>query len=143
MAINYRGKRALIEYQGGAKEEKPFDSCKGAPIQILLGCGDLPSGIDEALMNMEAGEERIVEVPPEKGFGLHDPKGVRQYLRSFIKGGETLKVGDAFPWLNPLSEKRIPARVIDGDESSVLVDFNHPMAGKTLVYWLRLVKVID
>ena len=57
--------------------------------------------------------------------------------------GSELEEGDVFQWKNPASGLPIPVRVIEAREHAVLVDFNHPFAGKTLEYWLKLEKVVD
>lgn len=138
------GKYAFVHYKGGAVgEDLAEDHTGGAPERICIGAGVVPPGIDEALYDMEVGERRKLLIPPEKGFGFHDPQGVQVYPRSMIPGGEQLELGSIIPWVNPANRVTLPVRVIEAMPDYVKVDFNHPLAGKTLEYWLELVEVSD
>jgi FKBP-type peptidyl-prolyl cis-trans isomerase 2 len=101
----------------------------------------VPPGIDEALYEMEIGEQRKVLIPPERGYGFHDPQGVRVYPRSMIPGGDELELGSVISWANPVNGAALPVRVIEVVPDYVKLDFNHPLAGKTLEYWLELVGI--
>jgi len=136
------GRTALVHYLGGITSEEPFDDHRdGEPEEIVLGVGEIPQGMDEALIDMEIGEERTVIIPCDRGFGQHDPTGVQTYARTFIENGTRLELGDVFAWTNPASGLPIPVKVIKADEQLVTIDFNHPLAGKELTYWLKLVDI--
>lgn len=138
------GKLAYVHYKGGVQGEEPFDDhSTGEPVKILLGAAQVCPGIEDALSEMQEGEERVIVVPPEEAYGRHDPDGVKEYPRSFIPFGHELKVGDVFGWTNPASGQQIPVRVIEATEDAVRVDFNHPLAEKTLEYWMRIEKIED
>lgn len=137
------GKKAKIVYEGGPKGEEPIDSTEGEVREVTLGLGFLPKGIDEAFQEMAVGEERVVTVPPEKGFGNYDPDGVKEYPRFYIENGEKLTVGDVVTWRNPASGAAVPARVVNANETAVQLDLNHPFAGKVLEYRLKLVGIAE
>jgi FKBP-type peptidyl-prolyl cis-trans isomerase 2 len=103
----------------------------------------VPPGIDEALYQMRIGEKRTVLIPPEKGYGFHDPQGIRIYPRAMVPGGEELKVGSVVSWTNPVNNIPLPVRVVEETPDYLKLDFNHPLAGKTLEYWLELVSIDD
>jgi FKBP-type peptidyl-prolyl cis-trans isomerase 2 len=66
-----RGRRALVYYRGGARGEEAFDDLStGRPAEILIGCGQVPPGVDELLLEMQAGEERFVTLPPAKAWNI-------------------------------------------------------------------------
>lgn len=140
-SVSRVGRVAHVKYVGGVTGEVPVDVHEDEALEVVLGVGGLPRGIDHAFMEMEIGEKRTVVIPPEDGFGFHDPQGVATYPRVFIEGGERLKRGDVFAWTNPVSGRPIPVKCVDADESSVVIDFNHPLAGKQLTYSLELVSV--
>jgi FKBP-type peptidyl-prolyl cis-trans isomerase 2 len=138
-----RGRRAHVYYRGGAQGEEAFDDFStGQPAEILIGCGQVPPGVDELLLEMQAGEERVVTMPPEKAFGQHDPAGVQSYPRLSIEGGNTLQTGDWLTWTNPASGCRIPVRVTAATPDTVTLDFNHPLSGKSVEYWIKLVDIM-
>ncbi|MDR0350989.1 MAG: FKBP-type peptidyl-prolyl cis-trans isomerase [Coriobacteriales bacterium] len=137
------GKTALVHYRGGAQGEKIVeDYTQGEPVRIVLGAGEVPFGIEEALYEMEIGTSQTLVVPPEEAYGFHDPDGLQRYPRSFVGGSEDLEQGDVFAWVNPASGRQIPVRVVEATPDSITCDFNHPLAGKTLEYWIELVDIV-
>lgn len=138
------GKCAYVHYKGGIKgQEIVDDRSTGDPVKIVLGAGQVVPGIEDALSEMAEGEERTVVVPPEEAYGRHDPSGVQTYPRSMFAFGHELELGDVFQWTNPASGMPIPVRVIEAHPDAVKVDFNHPLAERTLEYWLRIEKLVD
>lgn len=138
------GKCAYVYYKGGVLGEEPFDDrSAGEPVKIILGAGQVCPGIEDELSEMGVGEERTVVVPPEQAYGRRDPDGVQVYPRTMLPGGAKLRVGDVFGWTNPASGQQIPVRVIAEFPDAVQVDFNHPLAEKTLQYWLRVESIVD
>lgn len=143
MHKEYSGKTALIRYRGGALGEEIVDECTdGAPDRIIMGAGEVPRGIEEALYDMEIGEQRTVVIPCAKAYGEHDPEGVVQYARSFLADGAELHVGDLVAWKHPVSQRTVPVLVVDETDETLTIDFNHMMAGKDLEYWLELVDIV-
>ena len=114
--------------------------CGGPTERIVMGAGEVPRGIEEALYDMEIGEQRDVVVPCAKAYGEHDPEGVVRavYLRSFLAEGATLHVGDLVAWEHPVSHQVVPVKVVGETEDTLTVDFNHLLAGKDLAYRLEL-----
>lgn len=138
------GKCAYVRYRGGVKGEAPVDDrSQGDPVKIILGAGQVVPGIEDELSTMEPGEERTVVVPPEEAYGRRDPDGVQVYPRTMIPFGYELGEGDVFAWTNPASGRRIPVKVLEATPGSVKVDFNHPFAGKTLEYWIKVESIVD
>jgi FKBP-type peptidyl-prolyl cis-trans isomerase SlyD len=137
------GKCALVHYRGGAAGESPIeDFSEGKPVEIHIGTGAVPPGIDDALYEMEIGEQATVKIPPAKAYGEYDPQGVQVYPRSFVSNGDKLVAGAIFAWTNPASGREIPVKVADATKDYVKVDFNHPLAGKEIEYWIELVDVL-
>ncbi len=56
---------------------------------------------------------------------------------------EKLAKGDVFAWTNPASRQQIPVRVLEAYDDVVKVDFNHPLAEKTLRYWIKVESIVD
>ena len=136
------GSTVQFYYKGGPKGEEPQDMrLEGEPFRAMIGQVSIPRGLELALKEMTRGEERTIEIPPELGFGEHQEKHTTWYSRYMMNGiGENLHVGDRIYWTNPDTGQRMPAYVTDETDALVFLDFNHPWAGKTLEYW---VKVID
>lgn len=145
--VNTRsGKTALVRYKGralGGSCAAIEDLSGSDPVKICIGVGQVPRGIDEALYDMEIGEQRTIAIPPEKGYGKHDPAGVRLYQRASFPNGDDLYEGYVGRWKNPLSGQFIPAVCTKATKDYVSIDFNHPLAGKRLEYWIELVDILD
>ncbi len=108
---------------------------KYAPRLIAVNEGWILKGVDEALLKAKVGERITVEIPPEKGFGLRDPNKIRLIpLRKFGEKASQIKVGDEVE----IDGKIGIVRFIGSGR--VQIDFNHKLAGKTLVYEIEILK---
>lgn len=98
-----------------------------------LGAGFVIKGLDEALMEMNVGEKKTVEIPPEKAFGERIKELVKLVPESeFKKHNVDVKPGMA------VDADNARGRVLSVASGRVTVDFNHPLAGKILVYDVEL-----
>ncbi len=108
------------------------------PEVVILGEGRLVKGFEEALMKAEIGKEYEIEVPPEKAYGERDSSKIKTYSRRlFLKSNIIPEIG---------KEVRINdqvGRIIAVESGRVVVDFNHPLAGKTLIIKFKVLKKID
>ena len=137
------GKYALIRYKGGALgEEIVEDHSTGEPKRVRIGYAEVPNGIDDVLFEMEIGESGTVIISPDKAYGYHDPEGVQLRLRSSVPDGDNLEVGSVLGWRSPITKQILPVRVVEATEDYLKLDYNHPLAGKALEYWIELVDIV-
>ena len=122
-----------------AKEAKLFHGEERyEPFFIVVGEGWVPKGLDEALTGLEVGKASTIELPPDKGYGVRDPKKVRLVpLRKFRAEGMT-----PVPGLQVNIDGKT-AQVRSVGAGRVQVDYNHPFAGKTLIYDLTVEKIVE
>lgn len=112
---------------------------KYGPMLVIVGERWVVEGLDKSLINRSEGDEYTIEVPPEEGFGRRDSKKiVTTTIRKLRKAGYE---GDLAPGvvLNVNGAPAIVRAVVSG---RVMLDFNPPLAGKTLVYDVKIRKVI-
>ncbi len=122
-----------------AKEKGIYDENeKYGPEPFIVGIGRLLGPVDEALLKANVGEELEIEIPPEKGFGPRNPNLIERIpLREFRKKkmtpvpGERVAVGNRVGTIVAVAAGR------------VIVDFNHPLAGKTLIYKVKVVEKVE
>jgi FKBP-type peptidyl-prolyl cis-trans isomerase SlyD len=112
------------------------DSAFG-PKFIILGEGWLPKGLEESLVGLDPGTNKTVELTPEKGFGNRDPGKMRLVPLRRFKDKEYPTPGQQVEF-----DGR-PAVVRAVGAGRVQVDYNHPLAGRTLVYDVSIDKVLD
>jgi len=123
----------VAEEAGLVTENKTF-----GPIPIAVGVGHVLKGLDKGLVGMEEGEEKIIEVTPEEGFGPRDPKLIQlipmsEFKRQNIKPQKGMNI--------TLEGQTGKIRSISGGR--VTIDFNHEFAGKTLAYDVKVEKIIE
>lgn len=105
------------------------------PKLVVIGEGWVLKALDESLTTMEIGKTASVEIPPEKAFGDRDPEKVKRVpLRHLTAKGITPSLGVRVEY----NEKMATVRTIGAGR--VLLDFNPPLAGKTLVYEVTIQK---
>src|SRR2546426_4920601 len=107
------------------------------PKFIILGEGWLPKGLEESLVGLDPGTNKTVELTPEKGFGAREPGKMRLVPLRRFKDQEYPTPGKQVEF-----EGR-PAIVRAVGAGRVQVDFNHPLAGRTLVYDVSIDKVLE
>jgi FKBP-type peptidyl-prolyl cis-trans isomerase SlyD len=114
-----------------------IDSTAGKePLTYIQGAGQIVPGLERALNGLKAGDQKKVEVPPEEGYGMPDEKAFQELPKDKIPP-DAQKVG-ALLMTKSSDGRMIPIRVhkITGD--TVVVDFNHPLAGKTLHFDVKV-----
>ncbi len=108
------------------------------PVPIAVGAGHVLKGLDEKLEGLKVGEKYTIELPPEKAFGKRDPRLIKTLtLGQFKRHGVY-----PFPGLEVEIDGR-RARVLSVSSGRVRVDFNHPYAGKTVIYEVEVVEKIE
>ncbi len=108
------------------------------PRLIIIGETRLFEPLEQAIMNSNEGQEVTVEVSPDKAFGQRDASKVRVIsIREFYRYGKLPRVGDIVEINNQ------QARVVSITGGRVTLDFNHPLAGKTLIVTAKVVKKLE
>ena len=142
MAEAERGNTVRIHYTGTLQDNSQFDSSHGrAPLEFTLGNGEVLKGVDEAVVGMKPGEEKVVTIPAEEAYGPHREDFVHEVERSRISKEVDLKVGTVLQATNGAGDK-ISMTVVSFDDNTVQVDANHPLAGEDLTFDLKLVEIV-
>ncbi|RTZ74597.1 MAG: peptidylprolyl isomerase [Gammaproteobacteria bacterium] len=110
------------------------------PLECVLGDGTLRPGMEMALYGMRAGEEDRVTLTPEQGWGEHDPQLIHNLPRSRFPANMALEPGQIIAFDSAGGEEMAGA-ILSLDEQRVEVDFNHPLAGRNVVFWVKLLEV--
>lgn len=137
------GHYVQVDYTGTLSDGEVFDSSEGrAPLEIRMGAGQVIPGFGQALMGMAENETKTVSLAPEEAYGERDESLLRRFERSQIPPEMNPQVGDMVA-LTTQQGNQIPARVTDADEQGIVLDLNHPLAGKQLQFDLRVVRIGD
>ena len=121
-----------------AKEEKIYNpNIKYGPAIICIGQSQIIPGLDEQLENKELNKEYDVEIPPEKAFGKKNPKLMRILSSSSFRKQEI----NPYPGLQVNIDGFVGiVRTVAGGR--IIVDFNHPLAGKNIIYKIKIIKLV-
>ena len=126
-------------YDEIAQEAEIFDENKTyKPIPIVVGGNHLLPAIEKEIVGLEAGERKTVEVDSDNGFGPRDPKAIQLIpIKKFKKQGMT-----PYPGMRIQAEGG-EGRILTVNGGRVKVDFNHPLAGKDLIYDVEVTEIIE
>jgi len=111
-------------------------------LSYLHGHGQLIPGLEEALEGHEKGDVVKVTLPPEKAYGQPDPEGVQVVDRSAFPEGSRIEVGEQY-LAQDASGAQMPFTITKVEGDQVTIDFNHPLAGKTLEFEVEILEVRD
>jgi FKBP-type peptidyl-prolyl cis-trans isomerase SlyD len=111
----------------------------GEPLVYLHGSGQIIPGLERQLEGLATGDARQVTVAPKDGYGELDPKAVQEVDKQAF-GDRALTAGDEFIAVDD-HENEIPVRIQSVQGEKVTVDFNHPLAGKTLHFDVTVAEI--
>ena len=134
------GSEVSFDYTLTDAEGKVVDSSKGKePMHYVHGKGQIIPGLEKELTGMAVGSEKKVTIKPEDGYGPVNPQAFQEVPKEKLPP-EALKVGTVLAAQGPAGQ-RVPVRVHEIKENTVIMDFNHPLAGKTLSFDVKITDV--
>lgn len=133
------GDRVKIEYTGTLDDGTVFDSNvdQGSLLEFEVGGGQVIKGFDDAIIGMREGEEKQFSISPSDAYGEHDPTLIQKVPKEVFPSDAELAPGLLFEAGLPTGEK-VPATITAIEEGIVIVDLNHPLAGKRLNFKIKL-----
>lgn len=136
------GRQVSIEYTLKLEDLSVVDSNVGAaPLTYVHGSHQIIPGLEKSLTGMKVGDKKEVTVIPEEGYGPVDSKALQEISKEqvpldFIKIGSNLQGRDN-------DGNVFTARVTEIKDKTVVLDFNHPLAGKTLHFEVRVLNILE
>lgn len=131
-------RKALIVFKGSLADGTVFDECLDEPYEVRIGSGQVMKPIDCALAEMNPGEERTIEVKARDAYGEYRQEAVQMTPSNGVPNGEEIPVGQMVMWRYSPAAPPVPAKVLSCEQGMIELDFNHPLAGKDLTYWIKL-----
>ncbi len=122
-----------LDYTMLVDEEILESTDDGEPIEFIQGIGQVIPGLETALYGMKVSEKKTVVIEPEDAYGDYDPESLEIAEKEEFSEEIPLDVG-TFLDLRDDEENVLSAQIIEEDEDTVTLDFNHPLAGKTLTF---------
>jgi FKBP-type peptidyl-prolyl cis-trans isomerase SlyD len=134
------GSVVSLQYSLSEEDGKLIESNKGKnPLKYTHGSKQIVPGLEKELTGMKVGGEKRVTVKPEDAYGVVNAKAFQEVPKEQIPVNG-LKVGATLAAKGPQGQE-IPVRVHEIKEKTVVLDLNHPMAGKTLLFDIKILDV--
>lgn len=132
------GKDSVVSIRYALKVENEL--IDQGELDYLHGHRNIVPGLEEALEGKAAGEQVVVSVPPEKGYGAYDPEGVQVVDRAAFPADAEVVEGAMF-YAEDSQGNPMPFTVLNVDDKEVTIDFNHALAGETLSFEVTVTNV--
>lgn len=110
------------------------------PATFVVGDGNLLPGFEKAIFGLLEGERKTLTITPEQGFGQRNPNNLQEFARSEFAPDMELKEGLVLSF-SDAQKTELPGVVSHFDEQVVIVDFNHPLAGREIVFDVAILKI--
>lgn len=110
------------------------------PATFTVGDGNLLPGFEKALFGMLEGEHKTVVIKPEDGFGQRNPNNIQEIARSQFSPDLELSEGLMLSFADA-QKTELPGVVQSYDDDVVVVDFNHPLAGRDILFEVAIIKI--
>lgn len=134
------GKKVKLDYTLTVNNEQIETSVGKEPLQFVTGDNTIIPGLEGALMGMHVGEEKVVTVESKDAYGEVDQKAFKEFPKSMMPSGSEPKVGMVLQAQAPDGEA-FPATISEIKDDKVLLDFNHPLAGKQLTFKVKVLSI--
>lgn len=129
-----------VHYTGRLEDGTIFDTSHlegRTPLNVKLGEGALIPGFENGLIDMEVGENKTVEIDVDQAYGQFNPELLGEVTKDKVPA--EVEVGHTLQTMTPQGPLNV--RVVEVKEDVVILDANHPLAGKKLIFDLELVSL--
>ncbi len=136
------GDTVKVHYTGKLEDGHVFDSSDNRePLEFTIGEGKIIRGFEEAVIGMAPGEEKEEKIPTEQAYGPHKDEMIIEVAKDNIPEGMDPEVGQ---WLQISAPdgSSAPVMVTEIADEVVRLDANHPLAGKDLVFEIKLLEIV-
>ena len=133
------GSKAKFDYTFTVDGKVADTSAGRGPLEYTHGAGMIIPGLEKELLGMKVGDKKTVTVKPEEGYGLVLQEAIKRVPKEAISNANGLKVGDMVGASNGGHTFRAVVKEIG--EKEITLDFNHPLAGKELVFDVEIKEI--
>lgn len=135
-----KGKEVTLAYQLYVNGDLLEAADSKDPFVYVHGQNQIIPGLEKGLDGLRKGEKKTVRVPPKEAYGLVDPKALQEFEKEKLPP-------DVAPQMGTLLEARDPnglpqlVKIVEVKEKTVVIDFNHPLAGKELEFQIEVLSI--
>ena len=141
MSTAENGNTVKVHYKGTLNDGTVFDSSyeRAEPLGFTLGSGDMIPGFNDAVVGMTVGQTKSVTLTPDQAYGQSDPTRIGEVEKSNFP--DDFEFAKGTPVQSQTPQGPVFGTIYEVKDSTVMIDFNHPMAGKDLNFEIELVDV--
>jgi peptidylprolyl isomerase len=110
-------------------------------LEFTVGAGQMIAGFDAGVLGMTIGEKKTIQIDPDNGYGQKDPSAIIEFPTSNVPEGMQVEIGMKLNLQNQYGQP-VPVEVIEVKEEVIIMDANHFLAGKDLVFEVELVEIV-
>lgn len=137
-----KGDTVKIHYHGRLTDGSTFDSSAGRePLEFELGSGMVIPGFDVGVTGMAIGEKKTINIPAAEAYGEKNEEMILEFPKAQFPADMTPEVGMQLNMSNAQGQS-FPVVIVEVKEEVVMLDANHPLAGKELIFDLELVEIV-
>ena len=134
------GDNVKVHYTGKLEDGSIFDTSLAEgrePLETTLGQGQLIKGFESGLIDMSEGEKKTIEIESADAYGEYNPEMINEIPKTQVPEG--VKEGEMLQGMGPMGPVNV--KVVEVKEETVVLDANHPLAGKKLIFDLEVVSI--
>jgi len=118
------------------------DTFNDDPMTVRLGSGEIAKGLELALLGLRPGDEQTIDIGPELAFGFPDETYFRSFPRAEFDSDIDLQEGLIIEFSTPGGDT-LPGTILEFNDQEVRADLNHPLAGQTIRYSVKIIDVVN
>jgi peptidylprolyl isomerase len=131
-----------VHYTGKLTNGEQFDSSKGRePLEFTVGAGQMIKGFDAAMPGMSVGEKKTINILPDDAYGQKDEHAIIEFPKANIPPDMKLEPGMQLQLRNENGQP-FPVTVAEIKDDVIVLDANHSLAGKELVFDIELIEIV-
>ncbi|MBA3673723.1 MAG: peptidylprolyl isomerase [Chitinophagaceae bacterium] len=131
-----------VHYTGKLTNGDQFDSSTGRePLEFTVGAGQMIKGFDAAMPGMTVGEKKTINILPEDAYGVKDEQAIIEFPKENIPKDMKPEVGMQLQLRNE-SGQPFPVTIAEIKDDIIILDANHSLAGKKLVFDIELMEIV-
>jgi peptidylprolyl isomerase len=138
-----KGDVVRVHYTGTLLDGTQFDSSVGRnPLEFTVGAGQMIAGFDAGVLGMAIGEKKTLQIDPENAYGLSNPEAIIEFPKSNVPAEMQLEVGMQLNLQNEYGQP-VPVVVLEVKDDVIIMDANHSLAGKDLIFEVEIVEIVS
>lgn len=132
-----------VHYTGTLLDGTQFDSSVGRnPLEFTVGAGQMIAGFDAGVLGMAVGEKKTLQIDPANAYGVSNPEAIIEFPKENVPAEMQLEIGMQLNLQNQYGQP-VPVVVLEVKDDVVIMDANHSLAGKDLIFEVEIVEIVS